>query len=1125
MNIQIHSLLRSLRLTLFLAVAVVVGLLAQPASAAVGSFVRADFQNRTWTPTNSTTGELGVISYSGHLVGPSTPSPNVPHGGGYVLQDSAFGQPFSPYVIRMSTNNIEQTYGDEVLAGVLSQLYPSTAQLATKTGVQNSTAAFRYEWLLYAPSTTNGVTRTVADFDGISGYYGNPERAIVAQQITNLVLALQANPFHNGLQQALLNAYTDRATAEMQFNKQDLVTLGKLRLGLTLSGQFIIDDEITLVSNVVQRLNGVLVQYNDLLSRTIEGVDPTDFDSRWPTNTPFGYYIFVTQQPIRNANAPQCFSTNGTLIYVPDYDPVKKEIPRVTVAEAFTDLNGNGFYDAGEPFVDANTNGIYDSGAVLFNGYKDYTTLLDVMGDYVKYSAQLAKFLGMRQGPGDMAQARTIVTGIQSGTATDYALLKGMYGGVTFPPGDASGVNAALGGVESAMGDTVNVRTFLQGRGNILGLDENFMVFVQDDTGLNNTYDVLKALVYSAANPSSPLQAAVDEQTSASGLYDTFRASVDQVVQELGDVQSTYDARFQAITGYTPAQASQWDGANPKPGVPCDLATIDQNLLSYSNKQVTLKATADQLISDISQGNTAIKDAQGIGKTIQGALQTYLNIDSSAWDAIQQNNTIAAATDAAANGTETGSSAANFIGGVAAAAIGADNAVVQGACASDTAGRQRDIDQAAIGYQSTLAQSQLPLTISQANLNLGSTIRDQYANLLSMQDNVNAIAQAVADRKRLLDEVVTIQKNRDDNQSSIRTRYYADPIHLVRSDNQIIKADAAFDNAQRWMFYLQRSLEYKWNQNFVGSYAGRNYDSGSIFKMRNAAELKDLYTALENFNNTGRLGFSQNTFQFDAISLRKLLVPNPNALNPTNSTDPGVRVDTITGEVVTVREMFRRQLHRLVDGNGNLVIPVNTTRLSDVDYPSFFIGPLYATNGAVTRNGRWHDVVRYVKVNIVSTNRVGNPLSVSGQVTYSGSSFFRTRVTPCGLPSQRLSNTLDPQGRDIPGELITWPFHTYSQVNFNVPVFTVLDHQPETGSFAVSGNYVRNLPPLNDALQDPSDPLSSSFNFNSFTEYSVAATGWVLTVYANPNVNLDLIDDVEFVVAHRSASRINDSCN
>ena len=1068
--------------------------------------------------------ELGVICYPGHLVGPSTPAANIPTGGGYVLQDSAFGQPFSPYIIRMSTNDVEQTYGDEVLAGVLSQLYPSPDERATQAGVQNSQAAFRYEWLLYAPSTTNGVTRTVADFDGIGAYYGDAERAIIAQQITNLVLALQANPLDNRLQQALLDAYTDRATAEMQFNKQDLVTLGQLRLGLTQSGQFIIDDEITLVSNIVARLNSVLTQYNDLLSRPMEGVEPTDFDSRWPTNTPFGYYIFVTQQPIRNVNAPQCFDTNGTLVYVPDYDPVKKEIPRVTQAEAFTDLNGNGFYDAGEPFVDANTNGIYDSGAVLFNGYKDYTTLLDVMGDYVEYSSQLAKFLGMRQGPGDMAQARNIVTGIQSGTATDYALLKGMYGGVTFPPGDASGVNAALGGVESAMGDTVNVRTFLQGRGNILGLDENFMVFVQDGTGLNNTYDVLKAKVYNAANPATPLQAALDEQTSASALYDTYRASVDQVVQELGDVQSTYDDQFQEITGYSTAERAQWDGYHPKPGAACDLATVDQNLLSYSNKQVTLEANARQLMSDITQGNAAIQNAQGIGATIQNAQQAYLNIDSSAWDSIQLNNAVSAAAEATANAAET-AAAGDPLGSSAAVGVGAVNAVIQGGCAADTATRQENIDQAAIGFQSTLAQSQLPLTISQAEQALGSTIRDQYANQLDMQDNANAIAQAMADRKRLLDQVATIQKNFDDNQASIRTRYYADPIHLVRSDNQIIKANAAFDNAQRWMFYLQRSLEYKWNQNFVGSYAGRNYDSGSIFKMRNAEELKDLYTAFENFDSTGSLGFSQNTAQFDAISLRKLLVPNPNTLNPTNTADPGVRVDPITGDVVSEREMFRRQLHRMVDGNGNLVIPINTTHLSDVDYPSFFIGPLYSTNGTVLRNGRWHDVVRYVKVNIVSTNHVGAPLAVSGQITYSGSSFFRTRVTPCGIPGQRLDNTLDSQGRDIPGEFITWPFHTYFQVDFNVPVFTVLDYQPETSVFALSGNYVRNLPPLNDASQDPSDPLSSSFNFNAFTEYSVAATGWVLTVYANPNVNLDLIDDIEFVVAHRSASRINDSCN
>jgi hypothetical protein len=1095
-------------------VAVACALLARPASATLTSFVRADFQNRT--PTNYTPKEPGLIFYSGHLVGPHTAPADIPTGGGYVLRESSFGQPFSPYVVRANTNDLHQSYGDEIAAAVLAKLIPSATQLASKSGVLGSTAAFRYKWLLYTPNTTNGVTRTVADFDGITSYYGPAERLIVEQQITNLVEALAVNPLHTGLRHALLDCYTDRAIAEMQFNKQDRVTLGKLRLGLTLTGEFIIDEEITLVSNIVARLDRVLKQYATLLSRSVDGVEPTDFDNRWPAGTPFGYYIFTTEQPARNALAPQYFNTDGTLVYVPDYDPVLKEIPRVASAESFTDSNDSGFYEAGEPFEDANANGIYDAGSTLFNGFKDYTTLLTVMGEYVQHSAELARYLGMRRAPGDFARARNIITSLQKDFATDYALIRGMYAGVTFPPGDASGVNAALGGVERALGDAVNVRTFLQGRGNILGLDENFMVFVQDGTGLNNTYDVLKPLVYDPANPASPVQAALTEQTTASALYDTFRASVDQVVEELGDVEDTYATRFKAITGYTTAEINQWDGYHPKPNTPCDLATIDQNLLSYANKQVTLSNISAQLITDLTQANEANTKAGAIGKTIQDAQQSYLTVDSSAWDQIQINNAAAAASDAAANAAYGTAGASSIPGGIVAGIAGVGNAIIQGAAASDTAGRQRDIDQAAIGFQTALAQAELPLTVSQQMLALGSTLREQYANQLDKEDNINAIAQAAADRKRLLDEVTTIQKSFEDNQASIRTRYYADPIHLVRSDNQIIKADAAFDNAQRWMFYLQRSLEYKWNQNFVGSYAGRSYDSGSIFKLRNAEELKDLFVALESFNNTGRLGFSQNADQFTSVSLRDLLCPNPNALNPTNAADPGVRVDPVTGQVVTQREMFRRKLRRSVDVNGNLVLPVNTTRLSDLDYPAFFVGPLYATNGTILREGNWHDVVRYVKVNIVYPSRTNlNPAQVSGQIKYSGSSWFRTRVTPCGLLGQRLNTPTD--SRDIPGELVIFPFHTYFQPDLNVPVFQVVDYQAESRSFALSHDYI-----INQAVQP--DPLPALYQCNSFTEYSVAATGWELTLFSTPSVNLDLVEDIEFIVAHRSADRFAAAC-
>lgn len=1108
MNISSKRFPYQAALSLVLATAAV--LLAASASATLTSVIRADFQNRT--PTTYTPAEPGVIFYSGHLVGPNTAPANVPRGGGYVLQESSFGQPFSPFVVRMSTNNVQQTYGDEVTAGVLAKLIPSQQELASKQGVQGSRAAFRYQWLLFAPNTTNGVTRTVADFDGITPYYGPSERLIVEQQITNLVEALAFSPLHTGLRTALLDCYTDRAIAELQFNKQDLVALGKLRLGLTQDGKFIIDQEINLLSNVVARLDGVLAQYASLLSRPMEGVEPADFDSRAIRGTPFGFYIFKTEQPARNASAPQYFNTNGTLVYVPDYDPVLKEIPRATVAEDFVDVNGNGFYDPGEPFTDANHNGIYDAGSTLFNGFKDYTTLLTVMGEYVKRSAELARYRGMRRAPGDFAKARDTITALQKNTATDFALIRGLYAGVAFPAGDASGVNAALGGVERAFGDSVNVRTFLQGRGNILGLDENFMVFLQDGSGTADTYDLLKPLVYDANSPASPVQAASNEQALARVAYENFRASVDLVVKELGDVEAGFKTRFEAITGYPSAEVDLFDGSHSKAGVACELQTLDRTLQSLGNRQATLGKVSQQFITDLVGASNAIGQAEGIGASISSAQQKYLTGTAGAWEEIQIWAGTAAGAQAAAEAGIAAAASLSPAAGVATAAVGGVNAGVQAAAATRTAQRQQQIDQAAIGLQSALAQAELPLTIQQSKLQMGGVIREQYASLLEMEDNNNAIAQTIADRTRLVREVESIRQSLEVNQASIRSRFYADPIHLVRSDNAIIKADAAFANAQRWMFYLLRALEYKWNQNFVGSYAGRDYDSGSIFKLRNAEELKDLFIGLENFNSTGRLGFSQNTDQFTVISLRNLLAPNPAALSAVNSAEPGVRVDQAAGQVVTQTEFFRRKLKSLVDGNGNLVIPVNTTRLSDLEYPDFFIGPQYATNGGVTRKGRWHDVVRYVKVNIVyPSHGTATPTLVSGQIKYSGLSLSRTRIAPNGLPDQRLNNTPDSLGRDIPGELIATPFRSYVQLNLNVPVFEVRDYKDETQSFSRTGNSYLNL----------SQPHQGTVPaFNAFTEYSVAVTGWEFTLYANPNViNLDLIDDIEFIVAHRSAAR------
>ena len=243
--------------------------------------VRPDYQNPT--PSTYTPREAGVLVFPGHRVTNGTPLVDIPRdNGGYQLRESSFGQTFAPYIPRMSTNDIRQPYAAEVAAAVLAKLYPApgASKAAVDVSVAQGGAAFRYQWLLYGPQTNAGVIRTVADFEGISRWFGPAERTLADQQITNVLDALAISPWDTTLRRTLLDCYTDRAIAELQYNKCDLVELGKKRLGLTQTGLFIIDEEITLISNVVSRLQGVLGKYNQLFQCAMDGVEPADFDSR-----------------------------------------------------------------------------------------------------------------------------------------------------------------------------------------------------------------------------------------------------------------------------------------------------------------------------------------------------------------------------------------------------------------------------------------------------------------------------------------------------------------------------------------------------------------------------------------------------------------------------------------------------------------------------------------------------------------------------------------------------------------------------------------------------------------------------------------------------------------------------
>ncbi len=1127
------------------------------------AYVRADFENHSRLnpdPDNRTAADIesetitAVISYSGHLLKDGLPSASYPSSnGGIQLRESSIGQPFATWTP-------DPEFARREVLAARAALYPAADE--TKVMVDRSIAdggtAFRYKQLLFAPNSG----QTVADYEGIAQWYGAPERAVVATQIANITRALTHAPQDSGLRAVLLDAYTDRAVAEMQYVKSQMVEIGKKRLALVLTSAFIIDEEIEAYTLMVNKLGTILGAYSSLLGTEMDGVDPADFDSKAVRGTPFGYYIFQSEQPSRNSVVSKYFDTAGGLSDVPQYDPVLKEVQARGVPEPFTDSDGNGFYDFAEtytdsnnnnqydpgepfedanfdglwsdsePFTDTNDNGLRDDPALLFSGFKDYTTLLDVMAIYVQRSNELAELLGKRRlttPTDDMSTARRLVTKLRLGTASEYCLLRGMFPENFLPVDDASGVRAAMAAVSRALAGTTNVTTFLNGSGNSLGLDPGFVIFMQGNAASDDTYDILLPNIYTGQPGSTaPLDVAIAHLETAKESYGNFRASVDTVVEDLGDLEEEYETRFTEITGYTRNEDPGFDGYNFKPGVSSELATVNRNIAALQSRSSRFLQISETFAEGISEANNAVKLADGLASVIEGAQKTYFDQTDSAWDASFKYSGIAAASDAVADAVY-GVAGLDTLKSAAAPAIivaGAVNAALQTKAAQVAETRDRTVDAAAVNMQSNVDKANGVLAAQQAKVDLSNKAIEQQGNLLDGEENTSSLAQAMADRDRLLQETERITLNFESNTLEVRGRFYADPIHLIRSEKAILDADAAFFNAQRWLFYLLRSLEYKWSSKFVAaSPSGRNYDTGAIFKLRNANELKDYLDAMVSFNLAGGLGTFQNIDRLTVISLKdQILAPNPSVQNVTNLTDTGYRVDTgvTPPKTVTQLQLFRNKLDRLRNSDGDLEIPINTTALN---IPNFFRAPIYSTTNSsspITSAGQWRDKVIYVKVNIVDPdhpNGLGNPTQIGADIVYSGTSMFRTRIAP----RPTLEGRLDPvpgvtSPQDFPGELIVYPYRKYSLSSFDSPLFDVTEENSAAGSFSLS----------NQASSKTIDGVPAGFAFNSFKELSVAATGWKLIIFRNSlqdqndplaRIDVNSLTDIQLIISHRNVDR------
>ncbi len=1032
--------------------------------------------------------------------------PNVPKNSGIHLTESSFGHAFSNYITPYTD------YATSELLSIWSALYPPGYGLpggvtATRSAIDNGGKPFRYKYLLYG---TDGDSIAILDLFEASNnpaqWFGEDERNAVIAQIPKLRAAIAQDPLNTDLQNALLEIYYDWAVGESQLSKALLSKLARIRLGLETSAEspFIIDLEISTYEQLVENTQRILDVYKELLSLRIDGINPSDFDPA-AGNAPFGYYLFQTRVPQRNQVASQ---------YAPDDD---SEIVDVLPS------------DPGQ-----------------FTGYKDYRTLLTFLGQYIEYQAELARFRGIRKASGDLTKARNALTDVQNeaGLAT---LLGGMF---TEPDGspvdfddpalDETGVRGAKFYVESSLADAADSRSYLNGESNHLGIDPHFLLLLPSGspqvtpmqgplaTGLFDSYDIFQERLTQRinTNPVGPVAIAQDAFIGAKDAFDVFRTNVESVGDQLSGISTDFNDDFERLTGYGPNTQDQFTGATPNPIGTSELKAANIRISDLSRRNLDILAINAQILDEIALAQEAVTLAKGIEGKITGAESEYLTDAGAAWTEIHVWAGVAAGAAGAyqtlADVAGADISSKPLLGAVIAA--GVLNTAVQTTAAIRTSMREQEIEEAAIAFEVALAIAPLELEVKQAQMVVSSLYRDLLSNLLEINDNNAALAQAIAERTAILREVQILKRNIESDFASLATSYFADPIFFIRAEREVLRADAAFRNAQRWMFYTCRALEYKWQQRFVWANGGNTFDINSILSARNYDELEVIRQHMASVDGQRRLGAGASLPSTTVISLRdQFITPNPDDPNLTfgaSLTDTGERYSAAQERMVSNVDHFREILKRDHIQDGNIVINFNTSILQNFD-GNFFLGPNFS---GIPQSGNYRNKIVWTAVHMLKDGSEGEvtlePAGLSGLVVYGGQTYFRTRVPVDPATRQASSNDFDIE-LDFPGAYVTAPVRYFQDTNLNGE-YTMYDTLEAGHGIAESSTSALELTsPTRAAIINP----ANGFTNGLLKERAVAATRLTLQINLDPPSEanarnlIDQLDDIEILIQHQSYTR------
>lgn len=861
--------------------------------------------------------------------------------------------------------------------------------------------------------------------------YGDAERARAAYAESELAKGLVLSPNDTGLQDLMLDIYYDRAVAETVFSKDFLATAQKAHFG----GLIGINPPVNGFE-----IDQEIAPYQQALSKQRAVLDGllsllgNDFGA--PGNPPLGYVMFRDRVPLRALMSPNYTNDLGELVPV-----------------------------SGNP--------------VLFDGFKDAVLAFDQLRDYGQTAATVGRLLLARDNPasggqaGDRDQVRQMIAGTLQYLYMHGHLVKDLFSTLP-PPGDASGLAEAIAGWEGSLTDLEGLQQILAGDSNILGFAPDFMMYIQNfgtqSTPEFHSFDIFRERL-DPASASSVLKLAVDDLQAAQDSYLSFQGYEDQLASNFGVSSITYEDRLRDIVGVFPGDPNYTDDPAANPG-----SELEQQYRS-------IQAARLKILKNQTEVQNVYRQVQIERERASAAEEIYIRYGNERARIEEKLGEINAA-QAGANQMASYFDPKNLVSGASIAI--ALNFGVQTSTELMKGQLNAQKEHLAAMESAELDGVESQATIKNLLLQLNTLAVDSMESALLLTQEANRLAGLYREKKDL-------ERKLAERNQNLANRFFADPIHREITQTNMLRADISFKTAQKWLYFTVRALQYKHNIPFIFDYNQRHYTPNTIFKLRNAQELHDFYTAMDQFDQLKNLGDPE---RHDSFSVREDFF----GYVKTNRLGQALLYpDPITGQQVSAVAAFRSRLHQLQDAQGTIMLPFSTVRQKAGGF--FFQGPSYDVNGnPIPNTGRYLDKIRSISIRLPGQHTLGQS-QISGNLTYGGTSFIRNPQVGIVDPERpdQIINEMTPYSTrvwffDTTGGLNRWNFKEALKIN-GVP----LDVVPDDGSTPSTGEIVE------------------------FKERSVAATGWVLEIptisVGTLVLDIDELNDIEIHFWHYSASR------